>query len=116
MRPIIAGADGLPYRRHALSFKRKLVALTLAPGASVARIAREHGVNANQVFSRRKLDREGLLGPADSEEVRLLPVAVALPTMAASTKPGEPGPQAALPSGARISCSAALKAAAAALP
>ena len=90
IRPIIAGADRLPYRRHALSFKRKLVALTLAPGASVARIAREHGVNANQVFSWRKLYREGRLGPTDSDEVRLLPVAVAPPTMAASTKPGEP--------------------------
>jgi transposase len=93
MRPIIAGADRLPYRRHALSFKRKLVALTLAPGASVARIAREHGVNANQVFSWRKLYREGRLGPTDSDEVRLLPVAVAPSTMAASTKPGEPGLQ-----------------------
>jgi transposase len=34
-----------------LEFKRTLVALSLEPGASVARIAHEHGVNANQVFS-----------------------------------------------------------------
>jgi transposase len=39
------------YRQHPLEFKRTLVALSLEPGASVARIAHEHGVNANQVFS-----------------------------------------------------------------
>jgi len=93
IRPIIAGADRLPYRRHELSFKRRLVALTQAPGASVARIAREHGVNANQVFSWRKLYREGRLGATDSDEVRLLPVDVAAPTMAASAKLVEPGLQ-----------------------
>jgi transposase len=93
IRPITSGADRLPYQRHALNFKRKLVALTLAPGASVARIAREHGVNANQVFSWRKLYREGRLGATDSDEVRLLPVDVVAPTVAASTKPEEPGLQ-----------------------
>jgi transposase len=36
------------YRQHPLEFKRALVALSLEPGASVARIAREHCVNANQ--------------------------------------------------------------------
>ena len=35
IRPIIAGAERRPYQRHALSFKRELVALTLVPGASV---------------------------------------------------------------------------------
>ncbi|MCC7645382.1 transposase [Janthinobacterium sp. EB271-G4-3-1] len=39
------------YRQHPLEFKRALVALSLLPGASVARTAREHGFNANQVFS-----------------------------------------------------------------
>lgn len=43
------------YRQHSLEFKRALVARSLEPGASVARIAREHGVNANQVFSWRRL-------------------------------------------------------------
>ncbi len=38
-------------QRHSLEFKRRLVEQTLRPGVSVARIAREHGVNANQVFS-----------------------------------------------------------------
>jgi len=35
---------------------------TLVPGASVARVARRHEVNANQVFYWRKLYREGRLG------------------------------------------------------
>ncbi|MCC7697115.1 hypothetical protein J3P46_17425 [Janthinobacterium lividum] len=34
-----------------MEFKRALVALPLLPCASVARTAREHGFNANQVFS-----------------------------------------------------------------
>ena len=63
-------------QRHGLEFKRRLVEQTLLPGASVARIAREHGVNANQVFSWRKLHREGLLGEAGKAVANLLPVTV----------------------------------------
>ncbi len=40
----------------------------------MARVAREHGINANQVFSWRKLYREGLLGPGGKTTARLLPV------------------------------------------
>src|SRR3979411_2335451 len=43
IRPIIVGADRRSYQRHALCFKRELVAPTLVPGASLARLAREHG-------------------------------------------------------------------------
>ncbi len=75
------------YQRHSLEFKRKLVEQTLLPGVSVARIAREHGVNANQVFSWRKLHREGLLGEEGRAVANLLPVTVTAgtgPTMTAS--------------------------------
>src|SRR3954471_23793033 len=41
--------------------KRRLVAETLRPGASVAAVAREHGVHPNQLFKWRRLAREGLL-------------------------------------------------------
>ena len=41
-------------RRHSTAFKRKLVGLTKQPGASVAAIALEHGVNANLVFKWRR--------------------------------------------------------------
>jgi transposase len=41
--------------------RRQIVEETFVPGASVAVIARSHGVNANQVFYWRKLYREGHL-------------------------------------------------------
>ncbi len=63
-----------PYRRHALEFKRQVVFQTLQPGASVARVARLHQLNANQVFGWRKAFREGLLD--DEDRPALLPVTV----------------------------------------
>ena len=55
--------------------RRQIVEETLQPGASVAVIARQHGVNANQVFHWRKLYREGRLevGP---EAAQLVPVRI----------------------------------------
>lgn len=44
--------------------RRAIVEETLAPGASVARVARERGVNASQVFHWRSLYRRGMLGGA----------------------------------------------------
>lgn len=38
------------YRQHSQEFKRIVVELAMQPGASVARVACDHGVNANQVF------------------------------------------------------------------
>jgi len=62
-----------PYRHHLLEFKRAVVEETLRPGASVALVAREHGINANQVFHWRKLYSEGQLGDASSA---MLPVTI----------------------------------------
>jgi transposase len=45
--------------------KRQIVEETLVPGASVARVARAHGVNANQVFAWRRQYQRGLLKPRD---------------------------------------------------
>ena len=61
--------------------RRRIVEETMVPGASVARVARAHGVNANQVFAWRKLYQSGLLESqnatsAGTSGVRLLPVAV----------------------------------------
>jgi transposase len=45
------GKAGEPARRtYSRAFKRNLVRLTFEPRASVARIAREHGINANLLF------------------------------------------------------------------
>lgn len=58
--------------------KRRIVEQTLSSDLSVASIAREHGVNANQVFYWRKLYRAGQLAASEqSNEVRFLPVSVA---------------------------------------
>lgn len=43
-----------PYRHHSEEFKRAFVDQSVQPGVSVARLARENGINANQVFSWRK--------------------------------------------------------------
>ena len=46
-------------QRRSIEEKLKIIAKTLAPGASVAEVAREHGVNANQVFNWRRKYRRG---------------------------------------------------------
>ena len=59
--------------------KRRIVELTLSSSLSVASIARQHGVNANQVFYWRKLYHAGQLdgeSSADAPGLRLLPVSV----------------------------------------
>jgi transposase len=50
--------------------------LAMQPGASVARVAREHGVNANMVHYWRNLYRQGRLGEKRADSIRLLPVSV----------------------------------------
>jgi transposase len=59
-------------RRRSVEEKRRIVEETLEAGASVARVARRHAVNANQVFYWRKKYREGRLGKKQSS--KLLPV------------------------------------------
>jgi transposase len=64
-------------RRHRSKQERRaVVEETLRPGASVAVVARRHGVNANQVFHWRKLYREGRLG-VEPAPAHLVPVRIA---------------------------------------
>jgi transposase len=62
-------------RKRSKQERRAIVEETLAPGVSVARVARAHGVNANQVFHWRKLYREGRLTEV-SAGAALIPVRV----------------------------------------
>ncbi len=62
-------------QRRSIAEKRRIVEETLAPGASVARIARAHGINANQVFGWRRLYLTGRLGEP-KPGIKLLPVRV----------------------------------------
>src|SRR5271154_7501518 len=56
--------------------KRRIVEATFVPGSSIARVAREHGVNANQVFQWRYEYRKGTLGVRQQAQSKLLPVTV----------------------------------------
>ena len=74
--------------RRSVATKRKIVEETLVPRASVARVARANGVNANQVFSWRRLYLAGRLGDPP-RSTKLLPVT--LPASAEAPEPAEPG-------------------------
>ena len=75
---------------RSLEEKQRIVEEALAEGASVARVARAHGVNANLVFNWCRLYRAGRL--RRRSEAKLLPVRV---TGESSTSPpalcAEPG-------------------------
>jgi transposase len=60
-------------QRRSVAEKRRIVELTLVAGASLALVARAHGVNANQVFKwRREYERGELTAPRSPSA--LLPV------------------------------------------
>ena len=66
----------VPTKRQyrSLEEKQRIVGEALAEGASVARVARAHGVNANLVFNWCRLYRAGRL--RRRSEAKLLPVRV----------------------------------------
>ncbi|HME36439.1 MAG TPA: transposase, partial [Candidatus Sulfotelmatobacter sp.] len=73
---MIQKVEGAKRQRRSIAKKRKIVEQTMQPGASVARVAGQHGVNANQVFYWRNLDRQGRLGEKSTGSISLLPVTV----------------------------------------
>jgi len=78
-----------PKRRYLeLEQKRRIVEETLVEGASVAQIARAHGVNANLVFNWRKLYRAGQLRGRGGN--KLLPVRVTGEDTARPSTPQDP--------------------------
>lgn len=72
----IAKVEGQKRQRRSIAEKRRIVESAMQPGASIARIAREHGINANLVHYWRKLYREGRLGQNNTSSMHLLPVSV----------------------------------------
>jgi len=96
IEPALTEAPKTPKRRrYSIAEKRRIVEESFQPGSSVARVARAHGINANQVFSWRRLYQRGRLGgnvrPTPAAE--LLPVTITdsppapIPTSAASSMP-----------------------------
>ena len=82
-------------RRHSDALKRELVERSLEPGASVAAIALEAGVNANLLFNWRRLHLQAQVPGAGA---RTAPVVLPVTVVAAadrvvplvSTPPGSP--------------------------
>ena len=63
-------------RRYEDAFKRHLVELSLVPGASVARIALDHRLNANILFKWRRQRLRELAHAAPKPAAGLLPVTI----------------------------------------
>ena len=78
-------------RRHDDAFKQALVERSLVPGASVAAIAQDAGINANLLFNWRRLHQQSLASSAAEGERGpvLLPVTVvdAVPALPAAPSP-----------------------------
>lgn len=87
-----AAVGGEPTRRRrTVEEKQRIVEETFAVGALVARVARAHGVHANQVFGWRRQYRQGLLGEGNTDTMSLLPVRVTKAAASEATRSsGEP--------------------------
>ena len=79
-------------RRHSDAYKQALVERCLVPGASVAAIAQESGINANLLFNWRRLHRQPLASAVaeDSRGPVLLPVTVVELAPTCSAPPAPP--------------------------
>src|SRR5687767_11112785 len=67
--------------------KRRIVEETLVPGISLASVAFKHGVNANLLFSWRRLHRRGLLEQS-REPASLMPVTITPDVVDVPDQPG----------------------------
>jgi transposase-like protein len=88
------GRRVVPRQFRSLEDKLRIIDEARVPGASVASVARRHGVNANLVFAWMRLQGQGLLAARTRRSTpALLAVTVepAVPTEAAAV---EPAPQA----------------------
>ncbi len=94
-------------RSYSNAFKRRVVAEALEPGASVASVARHHGLSATMVFAWR---RDPRFGPG-GDGVFFLPVEVMSTAITAAPEPISPVSdgrvEIALPSGHRLTLSGA---------
>lgn len=93
----VAASDSAKRIHRTAEEKRRIVEATRVPGASIARVARENGVNANQVFQWRYEYRNGTGWAAKQPRTQLLPVTVVaepnsviVPEVASSPVPALP--------------------------
>ena len=95
IEPTVSDTNRRRNQRHPEAFKRSVVEQSYLPDISVARLAREHGINANQIFAWRKLFRDTALPTTAGSDVALIPVTlsdtiVTAPSVAPS-KPSDDG-------------------------
>jgi transposase len=64
-------------RRWTAAEKLRIVEDSLAPGRSVAEVARRHDVHANQLHLWRRQARAGVLAPIPDSGCRFVPIAIA---------------------------------------
>ena len=74
-------------RLWTLEEKLRIVAEASRPGASVAAVARKHGLNANLLFGWRRLHRRGFL-EGQRHAPPLLPVQITSPTLTPTLRGG----------------------------
>jgi transposase len=81
-------AERATRRIRTLEEKLEIVREASKPGASVAAVARKHGMNANLLFGWRRLHRRGgLEGQRHAKPVPLLPVKIESPTLLPTVRP-----------------------------
>ena len=93
-----------PRRHRTIEEKRAIVAESLAPRASVAEVARRHGLNANLLFIWRRLQERGLLETHTRRMRgrRLVPVKLLAPGAAGISAPPSGMLRIELPSGVQL--------------
>jgi len=75
-------------RDYSPELKARILGECALPGASVAKVAMAHGINANLVHTWRKLVREDTLKPA--EVTRFVPIAIEAESAAPPAPPAPP--------------------------
>ena len=85
------GRRVVPRRFRSVEEKRQIIAETQAPGASVASVARTHGVNANLVFGWMRQQEQGVLSARSRRAApKLLAVTVTPQATSAVARSPEP--------------------------
>lgn len=84
----VVSASERPRRRYPVEYKRQVVQESMVAGASIARVALAHGINANQLHNWRWQYRRGNFGPI-SQGPLLVPVQIAAPSVCAQGQPAK---------------------------
>jgi transposase len=82
-------ANGRRRRSWSLDEKRRIIDESLEDGASLAEVARRHDLNANQLFTWRR--QFGVEAAEPKDLAPILPVTIALETVAKDSDPGSSG-------------------------